>query len=113
MVIKINGADKLKKDLREMQKMTLIKEGIKHYTAKMDTEVVRRAYFVKGYSVGFTRRSVVPEIKNNRMVGCVKTTSEYSGYVEVGTRFMEAQPFVKPAFELISADFINFLRRIT
>jgi len=35
----------------------------------------------------------------------VEPHTEYASYVEFGTRFMEAQPYMKPAFEKQSKQF--------
>ena len=55
--------------------------------------------FVKGYSHGDTAGSIFTTIKDNGLTAEVGPTTEYSPYVEYGTRFMEPEPFIKPAFD--------------
>ena len=43
----------------------------------------------------------------------VKPTTKYSPYVEYGTRFMDKQPFVKPAFQKVKKEFVNDLKKLT
>lgn len=55
--------------------------------------------FVKGYTKGDTANSINTEIRDSGMTAAVGPTTEYAPYVEHGTRFMEAEPFAKPAWE--------------
>ena len=71
----------------------------------------RHAVFTKGYSTGATKRSISLELTAGGFEGHVKSGTDYSGYLEKGTRFMEAQPFMKPAFDEIEPQFIAELRR--
>lgn len=41
----------------------------------------------------------------------VTSGTNYSGYLETGTRFMEAQPFMKPALDGVIENFIKDLAR--
>lgn len=55
--------------------------------------------YVKGYSLGDTAGSVNTEITDGGMTASVGPTTDYAMYVEYGTRFMNAEPAVRPAFE--------------
>ena len=46
------------------------------------------------------------------MTATVEPTAEYAPYVELGTRFMEAQPFLKPAFEEQKKQFEKDLKEL-
>lgn len=62
------------------------------------------AQFTKGYSQGNLRASISykkAERDGNTWASFVFTPVEYAAYVEFGTRYMEAQPFMRPAAELI------------
>ena len=67
--------------------------------------------FKKGYSTGATKRSIKLDLASNGLRAVVKANTDYSGYLEVGTRKMEAQPFMQPAFNEIQPKFIDDLRR--
>ena len=43
----------------------------------------------------------------------VQPHTEYAAYVEFGTRKMAAQPYVKPAFNTVKAQFIADLQKLT
>ena len=48
---------------------------------------------------GALREHIELDIKDGGLTAEVEPTMEYSAYVELGTRFMEAQPYLKPAFD--------------
>jgi HK97 gp10 family phage protein len=58
----------------------------------------QKADFKKGYQTGTTKRSIALEIKDSGMTAEVEPGTEYSPYLEYGTRFMDAQSFVRPAY---------------
>lgn len=55
--------------------------------------------FTKGYSTGATKRSIRGETRDGGFTYAEGPTTHYAPYVEFGTRFMDAQPFVRPAFK--------------
>lgn len=61
--------------------------------------------YVKGYSKGTTRRSTTLSISDDGMTATVAPHTEYFPYVEYGTRFMEAEPTLNPAFQKIKQQF--------
>lgn len=61
--------------------------------------------YVKGYSKGTTRRSTTLSISDDGMTATVAPHSEYFSYVEYGTRYMEAEPTLNPAFQKIKQQF--------
>lgn len=61
--------------------------------------------YVKGYSKGTTRRSTTLTISDDGMKATVAPHSEYFSYVEYGTRYMEAEPTLNPAFNKIKQQF--------
>ena len=61
--------------------------------------------YVKGYSKGTTRRSTTLSISDDGMKATVAPHTEYFPYVEYGTRFMEAEPTLNPAFQKIKQQF--------
>ena len=58
-----------------------------------------RGAYIKGYSTGDTAGSVNTVITDGGMTAEIGPTTNYSMYVEYGTRFMTAEPAVRPAFE--------------
>ena len=113
MGLKIHGIKKLKIDLKDNAQMRLVKEIVKKHGASLQQEMVKKAVFKGGYSNGDTRRSINILIEKGGLMTRVKPTTKYSPYVEYGTRFMDKQPFVKPAFQQIKKEFVNDLKKLT
>src|SRR5699024_11491096 len=65
-------------------------------TIEAQRRMMRNATFVKGYQTGFTKRSIYFNLLPLELVGEVGPGSEHSVYLEYGTRYMDAQPFVVP-----------------
>lgn len=61
--------------------------------------------YVKGYSKGTTRRSTTLSISDDGMKATVAPATSYFPYVEYGTRYMEAEPTLNPAFQKIKQQF--------
>lgn len=113
MGLKIHGIKKLKIDLKDNAQMRQVKEIVKKHGASLQQEMVKKAVFKAGYSVGETRRSINLLNEKGGLMARVKPTTKYSPYVEYGTRFMDKQPFVKPAFQQVKKEFINDLKKLT
>lgn len=97
--IEIRGIDKLQKALKENVTLDDVKTVVRHNGAEMQSKIQANAEFKKGYQTGTTKRSVGLNITDSGMTAEVEPTTEYSPYLEYGTRFMESQPFVRPGFE--------------
>lgn len=106
MQFKISGHDALLKKLQDAANYEDVKNVVKVNTAELATGAQRNA----PVDTGFLKRSIVPEMTD--LVGKVKATAEYSPYVELGTRFSAAQPFISPAFMVQKMKFLDDLKRI-
>lgn len=99
--IKIVGLQKLQKKLRNNVNMTKVRTTVQKNGDQLNDRMKEntKTAFTKGYSQGDTAGSINTVITDGGMTAEVQPTTEYSGYVEYGTRFMEPEPFVKPAFD--------------
>jgi HK97 gp10 family phage protein len=96
---KVDGLEKLQKALKQNVTMDDVKRVVRHHGKQLQKNMQGKADFRKGYQTGETKRSIGLEIQDGGMASEVGPTTDYSPYVECGTRFMEAQPFVRPAYE--------------
>lgn len=96
--LEIKGLGKLEKQLAKNITMDDVKKVVRHNGAYMMVNMVKKADFKKGYQTGTTKRSITLEIKDGGFTAEVEPGTHYSPYLEYGTRYMEAQPFVNPAF---------------
>lgn len=111
--LEIKGLDKLEKQLKKNVKMDDIKRVVKHHGAQLQQRMQQKADFVKGYQTGTTKRSIDLEIKAMGFTAEVQPGTEYSPYVEYGTRYMDAQPFVRPAYTEQKEKFKRDLDKLT
>ena len=93
--IKIVGMEKIQKKLKKNVRLDDVKRVVRHNGAEMQEKAQRNA----PVDTGTLKRSIGLEITDSGMAAEVEPTAEYAPYVELGTRFMEAQPYLKPAFD--------------
>jgi len=110
--IRIEGIDKLQKALKENVTLADVKRVVRSNGASMQRKMVANADFTRGYATGTTKRSIGLSIKNGGFTAEVEPTTEYSPYLEYGTRFMEAQPFVKPAYNEQAKKFKSDMQKL-
>jgi HK97 gp10 family phage protein len=96
--IKVEGLKELKKALKDNVTMDDVKRVVRHNGSQMQQKIQKNADFEKGYQTGQTKRSVGLSIVDGGFTAESGPTTEYAEYLEHGTRFMSAQPFVKPGF---------------
>lgn len=95
--IKIEGLKELEKALKGNATMDDVKRIVKHNGMKLQQGVVTNAEFKKGYQTGTTKGEIDLDYPDD-FTAVVEPKTDYSPYLEYGTRFMEAQPFVRPAY---------------
>lgn len=110
--IKVKGLDKLQKSLKENATMDGVKRAVRHNGAEMQKKVQNNADFTKGYQTGNTKRTIGLEITDNGLVAEVGPITEYSPYLEWGTRYMDAQPFVEPAYDEQKKKFKSDMKKL-
>ena len=101
--------------LNELQRALLKKselEAAKAVVAKNGSRLQQDAMYHTPIDTGFLRRSIGLEIEDGGLTADVKATAHYAGYVELGTRFMAAQPYMKPAFNAVKPKFVADLKKL-
>ena len=97
--IKVEGLKELQEHLKEGASMNLVKKVVNANGQELKEKMIRKADFKEGYQTGTTKRSIGLEITDSGFTAEVGARTEYAPYLEHGTRFMNAQPFVNPALE--------------
>lgn len=97
--IKVDGLKELQKKLKDNVSLDDVKRVVSQNGSKLQEKMQAKADFKKGYQTGTTKHSIRAETKDSGFAVEVAPTTEYSPYLEHGTRFMDAQPFIKPAFD--------------
>lgn len=110
--IKVEGFDELQKALKDNVSMNAVKTVIKKNGSDLQEKMQRKADFKKGYQTGATHDSIRLEILHSGLTAEVGASTEYAPYLEYGTRFMDAQPFVKPALDEQTKKFRQDLEKL-
>ena len=106
--IKVVGIEKLQKKLKKNVQMEDVKRVVRHNGAEMQEKAQRNA----PVDTGTLKRSIGLEITDSGMAAEVEPTADYAPYVELGTRFMDAQPYLKPAFDEQKEKFKKDMRKL-
>ena len=116
----VRGVDGLLKQLHKNANLDDVKNVVRVNTTEMHRKATRNASFKGHYDssgrfirpTGATKRSIAIEFRDAGLTGVVKTGTHYSPYLEFGTRFMSAQPFIRPSFYPQSFRFKQDLDRL-
>lgn len=110
--LQIEGLDKLEKSLKENATLNDVKRVVRYNGSQLQQKMQANADFAKGYQTGATKRSISLEITDGGFTAAVGPETEYSPYLEYGTRFMAAQPFIKPAYDIQKKKFNNDMQKL-
>lgn len=106
--LKIEGIAKLNKGLKKRMDMGAVQTVVRKNGAGMQKKAQRNA----PVDTSNLKNNIGLEISDGGMTATVESTADYSVYVELGTRFMEAQPYMKPAFEEQKKQFEKDLQKL-
>lgn len=110
--IKVDGLEELQKRLKANAELADVKRVVRENGRELQKKMQENADFTRGYATGTTKRSIGLEIKDSGMTADVGAETEYAPYLEWGTRFMEAQPFVRPALDAQKGKFHRDLQKL-
>ena len=110
--ITLKGDKEVMKRLKENATMSDVKKVVRKNGSELQTKMQENADFTRGYATGTTKRSISLEVKDGGLTAEVGPSTEYSPYLEYGTRFMDAQPFIKPALNEQKKKFSNDLGKL-
>lgn len=121
----LKGLEKLQKKLQKVSKMEEIERIVEKHGTEMQRKAIINASKFRGHyegrgknkhfvkPTGATKRSIsVNSSKVGRFKYKVAPGTSYAAYVELGTRKMSAQPFIKPAFDNQKEEFKKDLERL-
>lgn len=91
--IEVTGLDELSAKLKKNMNLNIVKTVVKRNGA----ELQKKAQGYAPVDTGTLKRSIGLSIKDGGMAAVVAPATDYAEYVEYGTRFMESQPFLRPA----------------
>lgn len=110
--IEVEGLEKLEKKLRKNITLDDVRRVVRVNGSQLQAKIQRNADFKKGYQTGTTKRSIGLELKDGGFTAESGPETEYSPYLEYGTRYMDAQPFIKPAHDEQKEKFKSDMERL-
>lgn len=110
--IKIEGIKELERALKQNATLDDVRKVVRHNGVQLHDKATNNADFKGGYSTGETKRSITLTIENGGMTAEVEPQTHYAPYVEYGTRFMGAQPFMRPALEKQKNKFLSDMKKL-
>lgn len=111
--IRVTGLTELQKALKDNVTLNDVKKVVRHHGQQMQQTMMQNADFKMGYQTGTTKRSISLEMLDRGMTAEVGPETEYSPYVNYGTRFMEAQPFFSDAVNEQVPKFKKDMQKLT
>lgn len=109
MEVKLKGVNELRLALSKKMDMDAVKWVVKQNGAELQVKAQRNA----PVDTGNLKRSIQLEISDGGLTAESEATAEYAPYVEWGTRYMEAQPYMRPAFNKQKEQFKRDMDRLT
>lgn len=106
--IKFTGLDELQRELIRRSHL----EAAKTVVAKNGSRLQCGGQEKAPIDTGTLKRSIGLEIKDDGLTALSGPTAHYGEYVERGTRFMGAQPYMRPALNEVKGKFIADLRKL-
>ena len=104
--ITLEGDVELQKAIAKNIKLEAMQRTIKKNGLQLQQKAQKNADFKGHYKgkkfvkpTGALKESIKFKHSANGLTATVEPTAEYAAHVEFGTRFMNAQPYLKPAFE--------------
>nr|DAY77928.1 MAG TPA: putative tail component [Caudoviricetes sp.] len=117
--IKLEGMEKFQVKLKKNVQMSDVKRVVKANGAALQEAAQRKAPVgtpqstgIPGYVGGTLKRSIVLEIRDGGLTAEVEPTAEYATYVEHGTRFMNAQPYMRPSYNQQKEKFKSDMKKL-
>ena len=108
MGVKLEGFDELQAKLKKNVKLEDVKVVVQYNGSEMQTT----ANLICPKDTGALAASITLELTDGGFTAEVEPHKEYAGYVEWGTRYMSAQPYIRPAFMQQSARFKSDLSKL-
>lgn len=108
MKLTVTGVNELRKKLQQNGKLDAVKRVVKMNGAELQAKAQRNA----PVDTGTLKRSISLELRDGGLTAESEATAEYAPYVEWGTRFMNAQPFMRPAYYAQKEQFKRDLSKI-
>ena len=106
--IQLVGMEKVIVKLQKNMKKEAVKTVVKKNGSRLQQQAMENA----PVDTGTLKRSITLDITGGGMSAESEATVQYAGYVEYGTRYMEAQPYMRPALKEVSKQFKSDMEKL-
>ncbi|MEY8538943.1 HK97-gp10 family putative phage morphogenesis protein [Lactococcus muris] len=106
--LSFKGIDQLVKHLDKAASLSDVQKVVKSNGAQLN----KKMQVAAPVDTGYLKRSINMSLEDGGFSAKVGPTANYAPYLEYGTRFQNAQPFVKPSFNIQKNIFKNDLERL-
>lgn len=104
----IKGVEALQKKLKHHASMTDVKRVVKVNGEELHNKVHRKV----PVDTGTLKRSIMLSQHDGGLTARVKPLVDYGLYPEYGTRYMDAQPYIRPSLQMQKLQFMKDLTRL-
>ena len=114
-IIRLSGDRALREAIKKASNPRPVLQAIvRHDTAELvkNVKLETRTAFTKGYSQGDTARSTKATFEDGGLTGIVEPQTSYAAYVQFGTRFMDAEPFMTRPFMQAVTEFQEHIKEM-
>lgn len=108
MRIKITGMNELRVGLDKRMDLKAVRTVVQKNGADLQGNAQEKA----PVDTGTLKRSIGLNLTDSGLTATIAPTAEYAPYQEYGTRYMDAQPFVGPAFNEQKNKFVNDMKKL-
>lgn len=109
---RLEGLDALINEVNRLAQPEHIKNVVRTNGAMLDRTMKSNAVFRMGYATGETQRSISLDMTDGGFSAEVGPHTDYSPYLEYGTRYMASQPFVKKSLDQVAPNFKSDLEKL-
>ena len=95
--ITFHGVGKFIAHMEKLQTASDTKVG--HSVKKHGAGLQQKEMRAVPVDTGFLKRSILLTMSDGGLTATVEPTANYAAYVEYGTRFQRAQPYIRPSYE--------------
>lgn len=106
--IQIKGADELLIKLKKNADLNDVKNVVRLNGSELQRKAQRRA----PYDTGNLKRSIGYTSEDSGFTAKIAATAHYAGYINFGTRFIYARPFMTNSYYEQRKKFIDDLKRL-
>ena len=108
-MMKLNGISQLQSKLRRNATMDDVKDVVTSNSAQM----TRNSQRLAPVDTSNMKNNTLQFTENDGLTGGTRVHTDYGAYVDKGTRFMAARPFIGDSFELQSEIFKKEMDTLT